>query len=451
LSTIWLVDAIGRQPPVQLTQPGDPAGTHFSPRWLDDSRHLLFASSASTASGGGTSLWNVEINTHERQRVVKDRHLSADYVVVPGGRAVYFVASDADTIWWMPLGANGTWKADPQPTGLAVGASQIAHLTISADGRRLGWTGLEVSVQVWTAGGQAAAQARPDPTPLVQGLGVWYGSPAPASDGRIAFVSERSGANLDLFLIAPPAPMRQLTVDRANHGGAQWMPGERELSYFTELPEGLGFAALDVESSRTRPLFLLSDVPHPPGASQPSTASPGTNVAFSPDYSKLALAIVKDGTLNIWVAGLRQLRPDGTLSQFSFEKDGGSYPAWSKDGRWLAYQCHSGSDTNVCVMKADGTGRVQLTHEPGQSWVGGWKADNETVLFAAERNGVWNVQSVSRTTGDIRPLTRFTLPLGHVRYPRWDAARDRVVFQRGQTTGRLWTVDLPPPAYSSTR
>jgi hypothetical protein len=83
--------------------------------------------------------------------------------------------------------------------------------------------------------------------------------------------------------------------------------------------------------------------------------------------------------------------------------------------------------------------------------VGGWKADNETVLFAAERNGVWNVQSVSRTTGDIRPLTRFTLPLGHVRYPRWDAARDRVVFQRGQTTGRLWTVDLPPPAYSSTR
>jgi Tol biopolymer transport system component len=237
--------------------------------------------------------------------------------------------------------------------------------------------------------------------------------------------------------------MRQLTVDRANHGFAQWMPGDREIAHFTELPEGPGFAAIDTENGRMRSLFLLSDLPHPPGRSQASTASPGSNVAFSPEFSRVAMAIVQDGRPNIWVAGLRHERPDGTLTQVTFEKEGGSYPVWSGDGRWIAYECNVGTDTNVCVTKADGSGRAQLTHEHGQSWVGGWKPDNDTVLFAAERSGVWNIQSVSRTTGQVRTLTQFTTPQGHVRYPRWDSANHRAVFQRAQTTGRIWTVELP--------
>ena len=221
------------------------------------------------------------------------------------------------------------------------------------------------------------------------------------------------------------------------------MPGEREIAYVTEMAEGPGFAAIDSESGRKRSLFLLSELPRPPGPSQSSTASPSTNITFSPDFSRLAMAIVQDGRPNIWIAGLRHQRPDGTLTQLTFEQDGGSYPVWSSDGRWIAYQCNSGTDTNVCVTKADGGERTQLTDEHGQSWVGGWKPDNDTVLFAAERSGVWNVESVSRTTGKVHVLTQFALPQGHVRYPRWDPANQRTVFQRAQTTGRIWTVELP--------
>jgi Tol biopolymer transport system component/DNA-binding winged helix-turn-helix (wHTH) protein len=443
LSTIWLVDAIGHGQPVQLTKPGDPAGPHLAPRWLQDSRHLLFAATSNEAIGGGTGLWNIDIETRSWQQVVVDKRLTPDYVVAPGGQAVYFVARDSDTIWWMPLGPDGTWKADPQPTGLAVNASRIAHLAISADGHRIGWTGLESFVQVWTADANGADGSRANPAPLVQGLGVWYGLPSPAEDGRLAFNGERAGANIDLFLLAPPAPMRQLTVDKVNHGYAQWMPGTREIAHFTELPEGPGFAAIDTESGETRPLFPLSQLPHPPGPSQASTASPGSNVTFSPDFSRVAMAIVQDGKPNVWLAGLRHQRPDGTLKQLTFENEGGSYPVWSADGRSIAYQCNVGSDTNVCVIDADGGERYQLTDDHGQSWVGGWKPDNDTVLFAAERGGVWNLESVSRRTRQVRSLTQFTAPQGHVRYPRWDAANHRAVFQRAQTTGRIWTVELP--------
>src|SRR5262245_7397532 len=133
LSTIWMVDAMTGGQPVQLTKPGEPPGPHLTPHWLQDSRHVLFA--ATESSGGSAALWNIDVDNGQKQQVVRDKCFTADYVVAPSGRAVYFIASGADTIWWMPLGPGGTWRADPQPTGLAVSAARIAHLTISEIGR----------------------------------------------------------------------------------------------------------------------------------------------------------------------------------------------------------------------------------------------------------------------------------------------------------------------------
>ena len=116
---------------------------------------------------------------------------------------------------------------------------------------------------------------------------------------------------------------------------------------------------------RERPLFLLSDLPTPPGQSQGSTASPSTHIAFAPDFSRLAMAIEQNGVPNLWVASLRDARPDGRLVQRTFEREGGTYPAWSPDGRWIAYQCHEGTDTHVCVTGAEHGDRLQLTHEAG--------------------------------------------------------------------------------------
>ena len=112
LSTIWMVDAAGSGQPVALTKPGDPAGPHLTPRWLKDSRHLLFAAASSEASGGSTSLWNIDVETRRHQQVVSDKRLTPDYVIAPSGQAAYFVAWGSDTIWWMPLGP----RAHGRPT-----------------------------------------------------------------------------------------------------------------------------------------------------------------------------------------------------------------------------------------------------------------------------------------------------------------------------------------------
>jgi Tol biopolymer transport system component len=95
------------------------------------------------------------------------------------------------------------------------------------------------------------------------------------------------------------------------------------------------------------------------------------------------------------------------------------------------------------VVGADGGERRQLTTDPGQSWIGGWALDNDTIVFAVCRRGLWNVAIVSRSTSRVRTLTGFSEPRIYVRYPRWDAFRARVVFDRAETAGRLWAVEMP--------
>jgi Tol biopolymer transport system component len=324
------------------------------------------------------------------------------------------------------------------PTGLPSAGSTIAQLALSHDARRIAWTTQDSSTHIWATSADPVGAA-----PLTQGLGARFSMPAVASDGRIAFMGGRQGTYISTFLVSPGSPMRQVTTDAPAHTGPRWMRGDKELAVITAHGDAPGFWAVDPETGRERPLFLLSDIPQPPGTSQPSTASPAANIAITSDFSRLVMAVIKEGVPNLWMTSLKSFKPEGGLVQRTFEREGGSYPAWSPDGRWIAYQCTTGTSTNVCVVNVESGERTQLTNDAGQSWIGGWASDNDTVLFASRRQGVWNVATVSRTAKTVRTLTHFTEPRGYVRYPRWDPLNRRVVFDRADTTARLWAVELP--------
>jgi Tol biopolymer transport system component len=407
---------------------------------------VLFAVPSGKTSGYGTSLWSADVDARQLRHIRTHESLSPEFTLAPDGRGVYFMALATKTIWWLPLTASGDSPGDPQPTGLPALGTTIAHLTISSDGRRVAWTALDSNSHVWAADiGRIDRRASRGAVALTEGIGMRYSLPAPSSDGRLALVGSRSGSNTSLFLLAPRAPLRQLTTDPPHHGGPLWMPGEREIAFVTNHGEGPGFWAVDPETGRERMLFLLAELPQPPAGSRDSTAAPFLNIAIARDFTRLAMAVVRDGAPNLWVASLRESRPDGALVQRTFESEGGTYPVWSPDGRWIAYQCASGTDTHVCVTGADDGDRIQLTNEPGQSWIGGWAPDSDRIVFAARRGAVWNVATVSRSTSVVRTLTSFTEPRLYVRYPRWDRAHNRIVFERSETTGRIWSVDLPSP------
>ena len=66
-------------------------------------------------------------------------------------------------------------------------------------------------------------------------------------------------------------------------------------------------------------------------------------------------------------------------------KDGS--PAWSPDGKRIAFYSERDGNAEIYVMNADGTGVTRLTrHERGRR-LPAWSPDGRTISFDSDRDG----------------------------------------------------------------
>ena len=406
---------------------------------------VLFAVAAPAGVFLGAALWTAAPDTGDLRLMSAHTRLTSEFAVAPDGRGVLFAARDTNALWWLPIGDDGMTAGEPRPTALPVTGPSLASIAVSPDGRRVAWTAGASSSSIWaTAAGAGAGTTAAAATPLVPSTDIgWRAAhPAVAADGRIAFMGNRGNAGNKIFLVEPGRPPRQLTTDARDHFSPFWLRGENALAVLANHGDGMGWWRLESGTGREQPLFLLNQIARPPGV-QAQVVGPAAGMAISSDFRRLAVAYVRDGVPNLWTTTLGPHGPTGPLVQRTFETSSGAFGAWSPDGSWLAYQCGRDGDTQLCVVDADGkTPARQLTSTPGTNFIGEW-TDDDAILFAAKERAVWNIRSVARTTGKVTAMTAFVEPRFYVRYARWDAANRRVVFERDETTGRLWSVRIP--------
>src|ERR1051325_8641490 len=113
------------------------------------------------------------------------------------------------------------------------------------------------------------------------------------------------------------------------------------------------------------------------GASSPP-ASP-TRLLSRPAISQRQVAFIYAGDL--WVAGLdgskaRRLTSDGGIS---------SSPAFSPDGRTIAFSAQYDGNVDVYTVSADGGAPTRLTWHPGNDIVHSFTPDGSGVLFTSPR------------------------------------------------------------------
>jgi Tol biopolymer transport system component/DNA-binding winged helix-turn-helix (wHTH) protein len=443
-STIWMADVDGRTPPAPVTAPGAPAGAHGMPAWWPDSRHLVFAVNGLAGVSTRPTLWTADTQGGAPIQLSADRRASAEFAISPDGRGIYFSAAGTHAIWWLPVSDPERPAGTPRPTGLPVTGDGLSNITVSPDGRHIGWTANDPGATIWEVSVKAGRPDPPKSLVQIKDIGWRAGSPTVSPDGRIAFIGYHSKGGGQIYVIGPDGSARQVTTDRGDHGGPVWLADGKTLAILADHGDGPGYWRLDPETGHEQRLFRLSALPVPPNV-QSQIRGPNAGVWLTADLSRLAVAYVRDGVPNLWTLALGPDGPAGPFVQRTFEKDGGSFASWSPDGRALVYQCGQGADTNLCLIGADGSDRRQLTHDEGQSFIGGWTPDAGTYVFAARRQAVWNVATVSPATGEVRYLTSFTEPRAYVRYPTWDPANSRVVFERFEVQGTAWSVELPQP------
>ncbi len=166
------------------------------------------------------------------------------------------------------------------------------------------------------------------------------------------------------------------------------------------------------------------------GARQPALTADGKSLAFSLHG-------------DVW----RCTASGGVAERVTVHPAYDGYPAWSPDGKWIAFSSNREGRYDVYVMPAAGGTPRRITFHPSDDYVCDWSPDGAEVLFESLRAGeVPNLYCVSVAGGNVRRLT--FEPLG-ARFGRYSPDGATVVYGTGNR--QWWQARYREGAFSEIR
>ena len=81
------------------------------------------------------------------------------------------------------------------------------------------------------------------------------------------------------------------------------------------------------------------------------------------------------------------------------------WPAWSPDGKQIAFFFKQDATYEIYVMNADGSAQRNLTQHPSQDNYAAWSPDGKRLAFISNRGGGYDVYAMDMTSRkDVRTL-----------------------------------------------
>jgi hypothetical protein len=186
---------------------------------------------------------------------------------------------------------------------------------------------------------------------------------------------------------------------------------------------------------------------------QRRTADPGAdeNPAWSPAWTLLAFQSDRGGNWNIFTIRA-DCDPSGkggdascNLRQLTDDPADDMLPAWSPDGRSIAFVSTRDGNPEIYVMDMDGGRQRRLTDDPGGDWRPAWLPDSRALLFVSDRaggNDIYRLEVPEETTARLPVPTTVIASSADERDP--GVARDYVVFL-SNAEGSMRTYRVYPP------
>jgi Tol biopolymer transport system component len=269
--------------------------------------------------------------------------------------------------------------------------------------------------------------------------------PAWSPDGRsIAFVSSRDRQSEIYVMNADGSGKRNLTRNRASDDYPTWSPDGRRIAFLRGRSRpGLGadLYVMNADGSGLRRLTLRV----PEGTPQTTGRRRGGQLVWSPDgrtiyfgryvvrtdgsgarrlpYIPLTAVWSPDGRRIAFVRTVRPPQPPpsyGNREIYVMNADGSgsrrlthnaaydAEPAWSPNGRKIAFRSARNGNTEIYVMNADGSGKRNLTRNPARDGSPSWSPDGRRIAFLSNRDGRLEAQVMNADGSGQRSLTQGT-------------------------------------------
>ena len=198
--------------------------------------------------------------------------------------------------------------------------------------------------------------------------------PALSRDGRyLAF--GRSESNPQMVLVVRDTKESKEAIFRPTDGRAtarspSFAPdGSRVVFSLNDVGGGHRIASVDLKGGDLKTL----------------TQSSGANSwpAFSPDGRSIAFGSSRDGDFEVYA-----MDADGGHTRRLTRSPGRDMrPAWSPDGRRIAFVSTRDGNEEVYLMDADGSNPRNLTNHPDRDSDPSWHPDGRRLVFVSERRG----------------------------------------------------------------
>jgi Tol biopolymer transport system component len=429
---------------------------HGDPALSPDGSRIAYASDES----GSGEIYITTVHGGKTLKITDDP--AADYYPAwfPDGTALAFVSERGGktAIWKVSaLGGGATLLIrDARDPAISLDAGHIAFSTLPPDGdQRIG----------------IARLADPEDVRILTGDrdGLWeHRMPAWSPNGKEICYASRQ----DLWVVpVSGGPARRFTRDGKMDSNPAWSPDGGHV-YFSSVREGtLAIWRIASRGGAVERLTTGSGYEHDPAISldgsrfayatrtEPGALcirdlASGTEVklpgvrdeclaAIAPDGSSVVYASDLAGPArDLWMQPIDHGAPSGQPRRLTEDSVNASCPAFSPDGKWIAYYRIAGEQRDIYIVSVSGDQPVRFTDDPARDVQPEWSPDGSLIAFSSDRGGRWQLWaapvSEGRSAGPRRLITRDSID---ALAPAWSPDGRLIAYVGSDETGsEAWIV-----------